>query len=160
MSKTPTRTQAANGRARRGFTLMEVVVSIAVLAVALGVIVTSIIYSGNRGAGNSRRSQALSLAEVAAADVEAAMRQELERSERLEITVPTVGTKGVATAYFDANGVNTDKGQAFYQCRVSYHPDQSINGLTHMHLRVVWPARARPGREDGAVELLSSVKQP
>jgi prepilin-type N-terminal cleavage/methylation domain-containing protein len=153
-------TLPGTGRTRRGFTLMEVVVSIGVLAMALAVIVTSIAFSGNRGAENSRKSQALSLAESAAADVTAALKQELTRSERLGIPPPAAGVEATETVYFDANGVTSDKAKGFYQCRVSYHPDKSINGLTHMHLRVLWPARARPGREEGAVELLSSVKVP
>jgi prepilin-type N-terminal cleavage/methylation domain-containing protein len=145
---------------RSGFTLMEVVVSIGVLAMALGVIVTSIAFSGSRGAEHSRKSQALGLAESAAADISAALRQELAQSERLGISPPSAGVKATETTYFDASGVTSDEDKGFYQCRVSYHPDKSIKGLIHMHLRVLWPARARPGREEGAVELLSTVKVP
>jgi len=148
-------------RRRRGFTLMEVVVSIGVLAVALSVIIASIGFSSSRGAENSFKAQAISLAETALADVGGALRNNQEVSEIYRITPPSESSEGREMLYFDVDGMlATDRERGFFTCNLEFHPDAEVAGLMHVHARISWPTKAKPGREQGAVELLTSYSMP
>jgi prepilin-type N-terminal cleavage/methylation domain-containing protein len=148
-------------RQRPGFTLMEVVVSIGVLAVALSVIIASIGFSSSRGAENSFKALAISLAETAMADVGGALRNQQKRSEIYQITPPEGNAGGRETLYFDVDGMLApDRGRSFFSCELQFHPDLEVTGLMHVHARVSWPTKAKPGREQGSVGLLTSYSLP
>jgi len=143
---------------RRGFTLVEVVISIAVLAVALSVIVASVTYSSGKAADNSRKIQALTLAETAVSDLRSALQNNRPTTAILSFNAPVKpAAVGEAVIFFDAEGTKVaNQNQAFFKCRLGYHPDAAITSLTHVHTRIIWPAVAAPGREQGAVEFLTS----
>jgi prepilin-type N-terminal cleavage/methylation domain-containing protein len=143
---------------RRGFTLVEVVIAIGVLAIALGVIVGSVAFSSSRGAENSRKIQALTLAETAVTDLRGALTNARKESGLLKIAPPVNPPKATtAEIFFDAEGVKMDdqKG-AFFKATLNYYPDAGVTNLVHVHTRFVWPARAKVGSEQGSVELLNS----
>lgn len=140
----------------RGFTLMEVVVSIGVLAVALSVIVASIGFSSSRSAENTYKILALSLAETALTDVRGAIANGLDKSEILEVAMPVSESRSEDILYFDVNGLPVEQGRGFFSCVLTFFPDAEVSGLLHVHARVFWPTRAMIGREQGSVEILTS----
>lgn len=147
-----------SGARARGFTLVEVVISIGVLAIALSVIVGSIAYSSGRGAENSRRLQALSLAETAVTDLRSALNNSRTTTTMLALATPAnPPVAKTQVVYFNAEGVKVDSATgAFFKCTVNYYPDAGVTSLAHVHLRVTWPALAKEGSEQGAAELLNS----
>lgn len=147
----------AKMRARRGgFTLVEVVIAIGVLAIAMATIIGSVAYSSSRGAENTRKIQALTLAETAVTDLRSALNNARAKATLLDFEVPAnppvVATKEVL---FDAEGVMVKTG-GFFKATLSYYPDAGVASLVHVHTRLVWPAAAKVGSEQGSVELLNS----
>lgn len=156
-------------KAAGGFTLMEVVVSIGVLAFALTVIVTSIASSNTTAANNSRKALAMSLAESVSADISSGLKNKLSTSALFQLTPlpgPSVIAPTTPILYFDVNGawIPTATAGRFFKCQLSYplDPFYSATSMTHVYYvqsRVTWPSSAAAGREDGAVELLSTFTQ-
>jgi len=146
------------GGGRRGFTLVEVVIAIGVLAIALAVIVGSVAFSSGRGAENSRKIQALTLAETAVTDLRGALNNSRTASGLLAIEPPAKPPKAATKElFFDAEGVKVDsKAGAFFRATLNYYPDAGVATLVHVHTRLVWPAMAKVGSEQGSVELLNS----
>jgi prepilin-type N-terminal cleavage/methylation domain-containing protein len=147
------------GKGRGGFTLVEVVIAIGVLAIALAVIVGSVAFSSGRGAENARKIQALTLAETAVTDLRGALNNPTRAKSGLlaidrPANPPVAATKEI---YFDAEGVKVDsKTGAFFAATLNYYPDAGVTSLVHVHTRLVWPAAAKVGSEQGSVELLNS----
>jgi prepilin-type N-terminal cleavage/methylation domain-containing protein len=148
----------ANKSKAGGFTLVEVVISIGVLAIALSVIIASIAFSSSRGAENSRKIQALTLAETVVTDLRGALNNSRATSVLLGVAVPaTPPVAATKEVFFNAEGVQVAGATgAFFKCTLTYNPDAGVTNLVHVNTRVIWPAMAKVGSEQGAVELLNS----
>ena len=155
-------TRVAKGRG--GFTMVEVVIAIGVLAIALAVIVGSIAFSSGRGAENARKIQALTLAETAVTDLRGALNNPARAKNGLllvdlvtDLRPPKPLVAATKEIYFDAEGVEVgSKTGAFFTATLNYYPDAGVSSLVHVHTRLVWPAAAAVGNEQGSVELLNS----
>ncbi len=140
-----------------GFTLMEVVVSIGILAVSLTTIAGTIGYSSRRAAESSRRIQAAWLLDGMIAETAAAVRgRQLESAiHRIE---PPANTPAEEELFFTSEGSRVEKPEdAFFRCRLEFRADATSAELVHLQGRVTWPAVARDGREQGSVDLLTSI---
>jgi prepilin-type N-terminal cleavage/methylation domain-containing protein len=147
-------------RRPRGFTLMEVVVSIGILAVALSAIAGTISYGSRRGAETSRKVQAGWLLDGMVADLRDAMPAGRTRTALHELDVPAAAPAELEY-FFDAEGIRTEGAEgSFFRCRFEFRPDDSGAALIHLNGRISWPALAKKGREQGSVELVSTIFRP
>jgi type II secretory pathway pseudopilin PulG len=144
-------------RAVPGFTLMEVVVSIGILAVALSSIAATIGYSSKRAAESSRKAQAVWLLDGMLSEVRDAIRsrQSFSALHRIETPASMPATEEL---WFNGEGLRVEKrDDAVFRCRLEFRADPSSAGLFHLHGRITWPAAVREGREKGSAELLTSI---
>ena len=144
----------------RGFTLMEVVVSIGILAVALPTIAGTIGTCSRRAAESGHEARATWLLDGMLSDLRAVVRGRQSATAIYEIAAPA-SVPATDELFFDGEGVllEDEKG-AFYRCRLEFRPDESSASLIHLQGRISWPAAAREGREQGAVELVTSIVKP
>ena len=143
-----------------GFTLMEVMISIGILAVALSTIAGTIGYSSARAAEMSRKTQATWLLEGMLGEVRGAIRDRQPQSPVHRIEIPA-GMPGTEEMWFDGGGLRVEKqGDAVFRCRLEFRADPTSATLCHLHGRVSWPAAAPEGKEKGSAELLTSILQP
>jgi type II secretory pathway pseudopilin PulG len=139
---------------------MEVVVSIGILAVALSAIAGTISYGSRRGAETSRKVQAGWLLDGMVADFRDAMPAGRTRTALHELDVPAAAPAELEY-FFDAEGIRTEGAEgSFFRCRFEFHPDDSGAALIHLNGRISWPALAKKGREQGSVELVSTIFRP
>lgn len=152
--------QNAVRRSKAGFTLMEVVVSIGLLAVALSAIAGSIGYSSRRGAETSRESQAVWMLEGMLSESREAVRGRQQTTAIHRFGIPRE-LPGSVELWFDGQGGQVEgREDAFYRCRLEFQPDPAGTRLMHLHGRVTWPAAAMEGREQGSAELFTSLLMP
>jgi prepilin-type N-terminal cleavage/methylation domain-containing protein len=144
----------------KGFTLMEVVVSIGILAVTLPTIAGTISYCNNRAAATGHDARATGLLDAMLSDLRFVMRGGRPTTAIHGITVPK-SVPATEEMFFDAEGVQVEgMDGAFYRCRLEFRPDESSTSLIHLQARVTWPAAAPEGREKGSTELVTSILKP
>lgn len=144
----------------RGFTLMEVVVSIGILAVALPTIAGTISYSSKRAAESGHEVRAIWLLDSMQSELRATVRGQHPATAIHAIAKPA-SVPSSEDLFFDSEGVQVDDlKEAFYRCRLEFRPDASSDDLIHLQGRIIWPAAAPEGREQGSVELVTSILKP
>lgn len=143
---------------RRGFTLVEVVVSVGLLAFAILVILGSLGYSGRLAANDARRTQAVELLHSCFRDLDPARNPGGGSTPVLKLAPLAWPSK--VRLWFDAEGNPVpDAQQAFFKCDLSAVKDASAP-LGHLHGRIVWPAKRTTGSPDGDAELFTSLMLP
>ena len=145
-----------------GFTLMEVVVCIGVLAVALGIMVPSVAFGSSRSAENARKARASEVIDAVALDVRNGVEAGWKETPLHSIPLPgETGEPPEEILYFDIDGVRIPtEEQAFFRYELQLRLDDGAARLLHVYSRVVWPARYEPGREQGAVDRFTSLSRP
>lgn len=149
---------------------MEVVVSIAVLAVAITVIVGSIAYGSKGSAENHRKAKAVALAESVVSDIRAAINNGRAYTASPGNTTLVFGlttpvrpaTATSQTLYFNADGVKVASATgAFYKCAVNYYADATTGSpLTHANILFSWPVNSTVAGNQASVELNTSFVVP
>jgi type II secretory pathway pseudopilin PulG len=153
--------KAVPSRAPAGFTLIEVVLSIGLLAFAVTVIMAALNTAGHYSANDARRALAVDLLHRGFRDLEMANTRGGAPSPVLGLK-PIAWSKGADTQrlWFDADGGRVDTAaQAFFRCDITANPDPT-GAVGHLHGRVTWPARNPQGRTNGEVELFTSLPLP
>ena len=144
-----------------GFTLIEVLVSIAIFSFAIVVIVTSLGTSGNYAANDARRTVAVEILHTCFRDIDLAKCSGSGTSPALGIApIPWESSPAKVRLWFDADGrkVGTEK-DAFFKCDLT--PKRDPTGpLGHLHGRIVWPAKRSKGAPDGDAELFTTLLLP
>jgi len=152
---------ARHRRSPAAFTLMEAVISVAILAFSLTVIIASLGHAARLAAENQHKGLAIDLVNGCFADLASGSRNALDRSSLFDLQLPAKDRQpGRQRLWFDINGqVVKDESQAFFRCDLTIHPD--INpALVHLRGHIRWPARAPEGKSVGETELLTSLVMP
>lgn len=146
---------------RPGFTLIEAVLSVAVLAFALAVIIGALGSAARLAAREQSKNTALQLLGDCFNDIRAGTASRSERSTVFQLELPaTPPIASVQQRWFDIDGRPVDgESNAFFRCELAIRPDPSP-GLVHLHGHVRWPARGNPHKPDGETELLTSIALP
>ena len=144
-----------------GFTLIEVVLSVGLLAFSIMVIMTALGTAGSYAANDARRTLAVELLHRSFRDLELAQTPGSGRSPTLGLEPITWGpTAANIRLWFDADGTLVEtQGKAFFRCELIANRDDK-GTLGHLHGRVVWPVRKSGDRADGQVELFTSMLLP
>lgn len=145
----------------KGFTLVEVLVSLGVFAFAIVVIVSSLGSSGTYAANDARRTLAVELLHTCFRDLDFS-------KASVNVPSPTLGIAPIAwdatppkiRLWFDGDGkrVDSDK-DAFFTCDLTPKRDPAAR-LGHLYGRIAWPAKRRSGPPDGEAELFTSLSLP
>ncbi len=146
---------------RAGFTLMEAVLSVGILAFALVVIIGALGTAARMTAQDQHQQVALELLHDCFTDLASATARHDGRSPVFHLDVPAAPAKaGLQQLWFDVDGRRLpDEAGAFFRCDLAIHPDANPS-LAHLHGHVRWPARATGLRPDGEAELLTSIALP
>jgi type II secretory pathway pseudopilin PulG len=144
-----------------GFTLIEVVLSIGLLAFAILVIMAALGTAGRYAANDARRTLAVDLLHRSFHDLELAGAPGVRRSPLLGLTpIRWAPTPATIRLWFDADGnLVESQDRAFFRCELLATQDPR-GALGHLHGRVVWPVRKTGDRPDGHVELFTSLLLP
>lgn len=144
-----------------GFTLIEVVLSIGLLAVAISVIMAALDAAGRYAANDARRALAVDLLQRSFLDLEVANRPGGGTSSMHGLApVDWTAAPVKIQLWFDAAGVLVEsRSKAFFGCELLANKDAGA-ALGHLHGRMVWPARKAGGRVAGKVELFTSMLPP
>lgn len=144
-----------------GFTLIEAVISVAILGFALTVIIGTLGYAARLSAENQHKGLAIDLVNDCFADLANGTRNELDRSRLYDLQVPAKDRQpGTQQLWFDIDGQTVkDESKAFFRCDLIIRPDPNP-ALVHLCGHVRWPARAPEGKSDGETELLTSLVLP
>ena len=144
-----------------GFTLIEVMVSLAVFAFAIVVIVGSMGVSGNQAGNDARRTIAVEILHTCFRDIDLTRNGGSENSPVLGIKpISWSGTPAKIRLLFDIDGklVNSSN-DAFFACDLTSSKDPATS-LGHLHGRIFWPAKRQKGAPDGDVELFTTLLLP
>jgi prepilin-type N-terminal cleavage/methylation domain-containing protein len=146
----------------RGFSLVEIVISLAILAVAMSTIFLTLSYASKSTAESTGKSQAIEILVQTFADINAANINRFLKSPQYSIAAPDGDTpERRDLLWFDGEGRRVaDRQDAYFRCELTYHQDSRHTDLLHLHGRVAWPARAEEGREPHQTELLTSLLLP
>ena len=152
--------QDARGSVARGFTLVEVMVSLGVFAFAIVVILGALVAAGNDAGNDARRALAVDLLHNGFRDLDLVKAQSGGRSPTLGLAPLTWGAEPVRLRlWFDVSGaVVNSENNAFFKADLTATRDATA-ALGHLHGRIVWPAR-HAGRPAGDVELFTSLVLP
>lgn len=144
-----------------GFTLIEVMVSLAVFTFAILVIMTSLGASGSYAGNDARRTVAVEILHTCFRDIELAKGPGSETSPILGIKATLWdGTSAKIRLWFDIDGRKVDSEKdAFFKCDLTPRRDPAAP-LGHLHGRIVWPAKRQKGASDGDVELFTTLLLP
>lgn len=148
-------------RLARGFTLVEVMVSLGVFAFAIVVIIGALV-AGGRDAGNdARRALAVDLLHNCFRELDLVKVPGSAHSPMLGLAPLTWGGEPVhLRLWFDVSGALVDSEQrAYYKADLTATRDAGA-ALGHLHGRVIWPARHGSGGIAGDVELFTSLVLP
>lgn len=151
-----------NGQPRQaGFTLIEVVLSIGLLAFALAVIMAALGTAGRYAANDARRTLAVDLLHRSFKDLELANATNSKRSPLLGLSPLSWGpTPATVQLWFDVDGTRVaSRSKAFFRCDLSATQEAS-GAVGHLHGRIVWPVRQSGDRPDGHAELFTSMLIP
>lgn len=144
-----------------GFTLIEVVVSIGLLAFAITVIMAALGTAGQYASNDARRSLAVELLHRSFRDLELANKPGTERSPTLGLTpIDWKNSPSNIRMWFDVDGaVVTTQDKAFFRCDLMATRD-AAGAVGHLHGRISWPARQSKRGVAGTVELFTSMLVP
>ncbi|MCF7674438.1 MAG: type II secretion system GspH family protein [Akkermansiaceae bacterium] len=147
--------------ASAGFTLIEVVLSIGLLVFAITVIMAGLDAAGRYAANNARRALAVDLLHRSFLELEMANRPGAGRSSTLGFKpVDWEAAPVKVEVWFDADGTLVESpSKAFFRCELLANKDATA-ALGHLHGRMVWPVRESGGRQEGNVELFTSMLLP
>lgn len=145
----------------KGFTLIEVVVSLGIFAVAIVALVSSLGISSGFSASEARRVRGAEILHGCFRDLSFVQGSATATSPALGIAPIVWGTKPVQVRlWFDHAGKRvTDEKQAYFKCDLTATRDPA-GKLGHLHGRIVWPAARQKGPPDGEVELFTSLMLP
>lgn len=145
----------------KGFTLVEVMVSLGVFAFAIVVIMGSLGTAGSSAANDARRTLAVEILHHCFRDLDLAKVPANGPSPTLGLTpIAWQAKPAKVRLWFDADGKRvTDEKQAFFRCDLTPRRD-AVMLLGHLHGRIVWPAMRRQGPPDGDAELFTSLLLP
>lgn len=148
-------------RPAAGFTLIEVVLSIGLLAFAISVLLAVLDAAGRYAANDARRALAVELLHRSFRDLEMTDTPGSGRSPTLGLEpVDWTATPVKVRLWFDADGRLVDsQGEAFFGCELTANKDATAP-LGHLHGRVEWPVRRPGARKQGNVELFTSMLLP
>lgn len=149
------------GWLRRGFTLVEVVVSLGIFAFAIVVIVGALVMAGSDAGNDARRARAVDLLHTCFRDLDLAKAPGGNRSPTLGLApLAWASTPQQVRLWFDANGTLVDgEKAAFFRADLTATRDPA-EALGHLHGRIVWPVRHGIGGTAGDAELFTSVLLP
>jgi hypothetical protein len=144
-----------------GFTLVEVVLSLGILALSITVIMGSLGASGRLAANDARRATAVDLLEKCFRDAGGVMRPAGTPSPMLGIEPLVWDAKPAKRSlWFNAEGERVEKEEeSFFRCELTSIRPNNVR-VGHLHGRVVWPARRRGVSPDGEVEMFTSLFLP
>lgn len=147
--------------AAAGFTLIEAVLSIGLLAFALAVILTGLGTAARYAANDARRAVAVELLHRCFRDLEMVGKSGVGRSPTLGLApLAWGGSPAAVQLWFDADGAQVaSRSEAFFRCDLLANREAEAP-LGHLHGRVVWPVRKSGARADGQVELFTSWTLP
>lgn len=145
-----------------GFTLMEIVISLAILAFALTTILLALGFASKSSAESISKSQAIEILELTFADINAANLNRFPKSPQYLIDTPDgAAPEHRELLWLDGEGRRVETRQdAYFRCELTFHQDSRHAELLHLHGRVAWPALAKEGRERQQIELLTSLLLP
>ncbi len=145
----------------KGFTLIEVLVSLGVFTFAIVVIVASLGTSGSYAANDARRTVAVEILHSCFRDIELAKSSGSGTSPTLGIQpISWESSPAKVRLWFDIDGrvVGSEK-EAFFKCDLTPKRD-AAGPLGHLHGRIVWPAKRLKGAPDGDAELFTTMLLP
>lgn len=147
--------------AARGFTLIEVMVSLGVFTFAITVIVASMGTSGAYAANDAKRTLAVDLLHNCFLDLEFTKVGGSKPSPTQKIApISWESSPPKIQLWFTADGKRVASlNEAFYRCDIVPTKD-SAAPLGHLQGRIVWPAKREKGSPDGTVELFTSLLLP
>ena len=145
----------------KGFTLIEVMVSLGVFTFAITVIVASMGTSGNYAANDARRTMAVDLLNNCFNDLEFVKTSDSKESPTLKIApISWNASPPKIRLWFDMDGKRVDAvNKAFFRCDITPNKD-AAGPLGHLQGRITWPAKREKGAPDGDVELFTSLLLP
>jgi len=138
----------------QGFSLVEAIIAIGVLTVAMTAMLGVLPGGMNQARQASEQGRALAWLETIAADLRLARSTGSEVSPRFELRCATSGNFTLLLT--EDGAVVTSPAAARY--RVSGRLLTSAVVPETTHLRATWPVQAKAGREEGAVEIISSIE--
>lgn len=150
---------AASKTPKAGFTLIEVILSIALLAFAITIIMAALAAGNSYAANDARRSLATNLIQRVFHDIELTDPLPNARSPMLGLNPVNWNASPQRTdLWFDANGNPVpSRNRAFFRLELTTNRDPS-GALGHLHARVAWPATTT--RADGSAECFTSLLLP
>ena len=144
-----------------GFTLIEVVMSIGLLAFAIMVIMSALGTAAHYASNDARRTLAVDLLHRSFTDLGLVNKPGTQRSPTLGLGPLTWGSSpSKLQVWFDAGGnVVTTQSKAFYRCDLTATRDER-GAVGHLHGRILWPVRQSGRGVDGTAELFTSMSLP
>jgi prepilin-type N-terminal cleavage/methylation domain-containing protein len=145
----------------KGFTLIEVVISLGIFALAIVALVSSLGISSEFSGSEARRVRGTEILHGCFRDLSFVQGSTTAPSPALAIAPIAWGTKPVQVRlWFDHAGKRVPaEAEAYFKCDLTATRDPT-GKLGHLHGRVVWPAVQKKGRPDGEVELFTSLMLP
>lgn len=146
----------------RGFTLIEVVLSVAVLAIGFTSVLLCLSYASSLSSESAGKGQAISILRNAFSDIRTAQNGGFQKSPQFDVKAPNADDdERRELLWFDEDGQQVaEQRDASYRCVITFHADPIHPELLHLHGRVAWPAQAKEGREAHQMELLTSLRTP
>lgn len=150
-----------NHQGYRGFTLLEVLVSLGIFVFAITVILTSLGTSASSAANDARRSQAVEILHSCFEDMSLSGTAADAKSPIYKLQpIAWSSVPAPVRLWFDAEGKQvTDAKTALFECNIIATKDPAAP-LGNIDGRIVWPAKRKTGAPDGVAELFTSVLLP
>jgi prepilin-type N-terminal cleavage/methylation domain-containing protein len=145
----------------RGFTLLEVLVSLGIFVFAITVILTSMGTSATAAANDARRSQAVEILNSCFEDISLSGTAADGKSAIYRLQpIAWSSVPAPIRLWFNAEGKQvTDAKTALFECKITATKDPAAS-LGNLDGRIVWPAKRKSGSPDGVAELFTSVLLP
>lgn len=145
---------------RRGFTLLEVIVSLGIFVFAITVILTSLGTSASSATNDARRTQAAEILNSCFQDIAVSGTAADSKSPMYQLAPISWDNPAKFQYWFDQDGKKvTDENSALFKCEIVPTKDQSAP-LGNLYGRIIWPAKRKNGAPDGQVDLFTSVLLP
>ncbi len=140
----------------RGFTLVEVVIALALFAVAVTSVIGFIPFGMDQVKAASNASRAMTEMEGIRDDVGLAISSGMAKSLRYGITPPAAPATVVVDYKIAEDGsIAPANGDALFHITGNIRRDSPTTPV-YLSLRATWPVKAPAGRESGAVELFTA----
>jgi type II secretory pathway pseudopilin PulG len=145
-----------------GFTLIEVIVSLGIFVFAIVALVGVIPVSMKEVQTTSTENYSMSVMEGIRDDLSLALAAKMAKSPQYKLALPDTGTTTPVDLKFKENGEIAAANEAAVfriigSCR---RPAGTAvdSGPVQLSLRATWPAKALPGREVGAIDLVAAFQ--